>query len=101
MSRVGQAGAGGDGTVDRGERAGDIEEPVRLGAADAELRGAVRLPAAVPQRQPDAGGVRAADLGGEDRHGAPDSSIASRSPAVISRARATVSGGRPGSTPCS
>ncbi|MFE9700536.1 hypothetical protein [Streptomyces sp. NPDC006270] len=58
-------GAGGDGVVDRGQGAGDVEEPVRLGAADAELRGAVRLPAAVPEGRPDAGGAGGAG-------GAPD-----------------------------
>lgn len=52
-------------------RAG-VQEPVRLRAADAELRLAVRLPARVPERNPDAGGVRVTDLGGEHRHGAPD-----------------------------
>lgn len=72
VSRARQAGAGGDGVVDRGERAGDIEEPVRLGAANAELCPAVRLPGAVPERDPDAGGMRVADPGGQDRHGAPD-----------------------------
>ncbi|MFJ6668964.1 hypothetical protein [Streptomyces sp. NPDC091383] len=58
--------------VDRGEGTGDVQEPVHLGAADAELRVAVRLPAAVPEGEPDAGGVRVADPGGEHRHGAPD-----------------------------
>ncbi|MFE7951466.1 hypothetical protein [Streptomyces sp. NPDC057426] len=72
VSRARRIGAGGDGAVDRGEGAGDVEEPVRLRAADAELRVAVRLPAAVAERHPDAGGVRFADPGGEHRHGAPD-----------------------------
>ncbi|MEU6927348.1 hypothetical protein [Streptomyces sp. NPDC046631] len=57
--------------MDRGQGAGDVQEPVRLRAADAELRVAVRLPTAVPEREPDAGGVRIADPGGEHRHGAP------------------------------
>ncbi|MCX5077659.1 hypothetical protein OG321_34840 [Streptomyces sp. NBC_00424] len=72
VSRARHAGAGGDGVVDHGEGAGDVEQPVRLGAADAELRGAVRLPAAVPEGQPDAGGVRVPDPGGEHRDGAPN-----------------------------
>ncbi|MEE1809852.1 hypothetical protein [Streptomyces sp. BE133] len=47
--------------------AGDVEEPVRLGAADAELLRVVRLPRGVAEREPDAGSARVADSGGEDR----------------------------------
>lgn len=72
VSRARRLGAGGDGAVDRGQGAGDVQEPVRLGAADAELRVAVRLPVAVSERHPDAGGVRVADPGGEHRRGAPE-----------------------------
>ncbi|MDX2557652.1 hypothetical protein [Streptomyces stelliscabiei] len=72
VSRARRLGAGGDGTEDRGEGAGDVQEPVRLRAGDAELRVAVRLPARVGEGCPDAGGVRVPDPGGEHRHGAPD-----------------------------
>ncbi len=89
VSRARQLGAGGDGTVDRGERAGDIEEPVRLGAADPELRLAVRLPAGVPQRQPDAGAVSVADPG---RRGPPRSAGRRPSPRA---ARPSSPGRRP------
>ncbi|MFD9670825.1 hypothetical protein ACFWAO_02770, partial [Streptomyces sp. NPDC059981] len=72
VSRARRLGAGGDRVVDRGQGAGDVEEAVRLRAADAELRVAVRLPARMPERYPDAGGVRVSDPGGEHRHGPPD-----------------------------
>lgn len=65
-------GAGGDGVVDGAQGVGDVEQPVCLGAADAELRGSVRLPAAVTEREPHPGGVRVTDPGSEHRHGAPD-----------------------------
>ncbi|MFI1769136.1 DUF4158 domain-containing protein [Streptomyces sp. NPDC020800] len=48
VSRARCLGAGGDGAVDRGQGAGDVEESVRLRAAVAELRLAVRLPRGFP-----------------------------------------------------
>lgn len=51
-------------TVDRGQGTGYVQEPVRLCAADAELRVAVRLPARLAEGCPDAGGVGIANPGG-------------------------------------
>lgn len=45
---------GGNGAVDGAQGAGDVEQPVRLGAADAEVSGAVSLPRGVAERCPDA-----------------------------------------------
>ncbi|OXY84682.1 hypothetical protein BEH93_23330 [Streptomyces sp. 2R] len=53
VSRARHTGAGGDGVVDRGQGAGDVEQAVRLG-----------------ERCPDAGGVGCADPGGEQCDGA-------------------------------
>ncbi|MFJ2272245.1 hypothetical protein ACIOHO_39310 [Streptomyces sp. NPDC087849] len=72
VSRAGRVGAGGDCAVDRGQGAGDVQEPVRLGAADAELGVAVRRPRAVGERLPDAGGVRVPNPGSEHCDRAPD-----------------------------
>ncbi|MEU5958766.1 hypothetical protein [Streptomyces sp. NPDC047525] len=72
VSHARRPGAGGDGFVDRGQGAGDVQEPVGLGAADAELRCAVRLPGAVAERQPHPGRVCGSDPGGQDGDGAPD-----------------------------
>lgn len=49
-----------------------VQEPVRLRAADAELRTAVRLPRAVAEREPHPSGVSVADPGGQHRRRAPD-----------------------------
>ncbi|WP_033313335.1 hypothetical protein RFN58_29530 [Streptomyces iakyrus] len=87
------------GTVDRGEGAGDIEEPVRLGAADADSAQQYDShevkPSGSQTRAACASRTRSARTATERR----TSSIAS--PVVISRARAAVSGGRAGSTQCS
>lgn len=82
--------------VDEAQGVGDVEQSIRQGAADVELRGAVRLPRAVSEREPDAGGVRGADLGSEDGYGAPYVAMAWRSPSVIARVCVTSSGCRAG-----
>ncbi|MFF4466848.1 hypothetical protein ACFY13_46350 [Streptomyces mirabilis] len=46
VSRARRVGAGVDGAMDRGEGASDVQASVRLRAGDAELRLAVRRPAA-------------------------------------------------------
>ncbi|OIJ90440.1 hypothetical protein BIV24_17995 [Streptomyces colonosanans] len=77
--------------MDGAQGTGDVEQPVRLRTADAELRVAVRLPRAVAEREPHPGAVRVTDPGGENGDHAPD--IVHDLPQSI-RHRAGVRGGR-------
>ncbi|WP_260474167.1 hypothetical protein [Streptomyces sp. WAC 04229] len=101
VSRARRLGAGGDRAVDGGEGAGDVEQPVRLRAADAnstaQYDSQLPCPSGTQTRAACASRTRAASTATERR----TSSIASRSLAVISRARDAVSAGRAGSAPCS